>query len=201
MLSSSSMRLLFVLSMVAAAVHGMRLRRGRGSAVTRAQTCAHLRASGVYYDGFSRMGCDTDVSPKEQRLYFKDHACVGMPPGSSCKLQTLPMTPSLCFDFCRQHEAMKFFGIEYGRDCYCTGYVHAKSTGGGACDLPCEGDAKEMCGGPKKSSTFEMHFCDSSADDAKLASDQAAKAIEKAKDAGEKGKKISEQMKTISAQW
>merc|ERR1719454_2259944 len=86
------------------------------------------RMQGVYYDGFSRAACEVDISPKDQRLYFKEHACVGMPPGSSCRLQTLGMTPSLCFDFCRQHKEMKFFGIEYGRDCYCGGYFHPKST-------------------------------------------------------------------------
>jgi len=156
---------------------------------------------GVYYDGFSRVACETDVTPPEHRLYFKEHACVGMPPGSSCRLQTLGMTPSLCFDFCRAHKEMKFFGIEYGRDCYCGVYFHPKSTGGGDCNLPCEGDSKEMCGGPKKSSLFEMHFCDASADRLKMVKGMAMDAMDKAEPSKEKAEKVFEDAKALADAW
>jgi len=156
---------------------------------------------GVYYDGFSRVACETDISPAEQRLYFKEHACVGMAPGSSCRLQTLGMTPSLCFDFCRQHKESKFFGIEYGRDCYCTGYFHAKSTGGGDCKLPCEGDNKEMCGGPAKSSLFEMHFCDASADRMAQAKDEAKAATEKATASVDLAQSVFDKANALSSAW
>lgn len=70
------------------------------------------------------------------------------------------MTPTICFDFCRQYEDAHFFGIVHGRDCYCTRYFDKASMGGeGECDLPCEGNSKEMCGGKGKSSLFEMHLC------------------------------------------
>merc|ERR1719223_787747 len=29
----------------------------------------------VFFDGFSRYGCEQDISPRSQRLHFKDHAC------------------------------------------------------------------------------------------------------------------------------
>jgi len=124
-------------------------------------------ARAIYYDGFSRYGCEKDESPAEQRIYFKDHACG--PELKSCRLLELGMTPRLCFDFCRADESARFFGIEYGRDCYCTGYVTARSTGGGDCNRPCAGDTKEMCGGDKKSSVFEMHMCGDSAAEAETA--------------------------------
>jgi len=157
---------------------------------------------GVYYDGFSRVACEVDVAPQEQRLYFKEHACVGMPPGSSCRLQTLGMTPTLCFDFCRQYKEMKFFGIEHGRDCYCGGYFHPKSTGGqGTCNLPCEGDSKEMCGGPDKSSLFEMHFCDASAGRLEMVKGMAKEAKEAAAPAKEDAEKVFAEAKALSDAW
>jgi len=83
-----------------------------------------------------------------------------------------------------------FFGIQNGDGCYCMPYYKVMAADSSNCDVPCEGEPDQICGGKSKSSIFEMHFCDSSADDAKLASDQAEKAIEKAKEVGEKGKKI-----------
>ena len=34
---------------------------------------------------------------------------------------------------------MQFFGLIYGRECYCSHY-YKKTTGEGTCDLPCEGE-------------------------------------------------------------
>lgn len=97
------------------------------------------------------------------RSYFKENACNGLP---SCRLVTLPMKPQLCFDFCRQNETAKFFGLQGGK-CYCEPFFHAKSLGGeGVCDFACEGNQKEMCGGKEKVSLFEMHMCGNSGDEA-----------------------------------
>lgn len=183
---------------LASGVAGLRQLRLRTRAqvnVTKSQT------TGVFWDGYSRAACETDKSPADQRLYFKEHACAPMPPGSSCRLQTLGMTPDLCFGFCRQHKDMHFFGIQHGRDCYCTNYFHAKSTGGGECNLPCEGDSKEKCGGPEKSSLFEMHFCDAAADRAKMAEDMVKEAKEKGEKLIEEGNKTYAGAKELVEAW
>lgn len=122
----------------------------------------------IYFDGFSFIGCENDVSPAAQRIYFKDHACG--PDLKSCRLTELGMQPRLCFDFCRAQPSARFFGIELGRDCYCTGYFTERSTGGGGCDLPCEGDSEQACGGNTKSTMFEMHMCGDSSAEAEAAS-------------------------------
>jgi len=176
-------------------VSAFSLRRGSHS-LQRQDSCR-----GVYFDGFSRVACETDITPPEHRLYFKEHACVGMPPGSSCRLQELGMTPSLCFDFCRQHKDMKFFGIEYGRDCYCGVYFHPKSTGGGDCNLPCEGDSKEMCGGPEKSSLFEMHWCNAAAGRVQMVKDMATKAHDEAAPEKKSAEKVFEDANALSSAW
>jgi hypothetical protein len=85
------------------------------------------------------------------------------------------MEPRLCFDFCRQQETAKFFGLK-GHDCYCASYFRAGATGGeGECSFKCEGDTKESCGGPDKTTMFEMHMCADSADEASLAMEAATK--------------------------
>lgn len=128
-----------------------------------------------YFDGFSRYGCEHDASPQAQRIYFKDHACGEV---KSCRLLELGMTPRLCFDFCRAQETAKFFGIEYGRDCYCATYIEDFTTGGGECDRQCEGDVEEMCGGKEKSSVFEMHNCGDTVSEAETTLQLARDAVD-----------------------
>lgn len=175
-----------LLAAAAAALPGLagaaRLREGRArprAALVSRRPCAPAadgagllqRAAagtgGVFADGYSRVGCEVDVAPESERVYFKDHACGNV---SSCRLLELPMQPRLCFDFCRTQETAHFFGLVHGRDCYCGTYFHAHSTGGqGECDRQCEGNAEEMCGGKTKSSLFEMHTCGDSKDEADIA--------------------------------
>lgn len=69
-----------------------------------------------------------------------------------------PMTPQVCFEFCRTVPGMLFFGLIYGRECYCEPFF-VPTTGDGVCDLPCEGDAASTCGGSGMSSIYEMHLC------------------------------------------
>ncbi|KAK3695831.1 WSC domain-containing protein [Podospora appendiculata] len=51
------------------------------------------------------------------------------------------MTVKSCFAFCSQYQ---FFGVEYGRECFCGNTLDApRSTG---CTTPCAGNADETCG-------------------------------------------------------
>jgi len=130
------------------------------------QAARRAQEVGVFADGYSRIACEVDAAPEELRIHFQDRACGEV---SSCRLLELPMAPRLCFDFCRQFPTAKFFGIVHGRDCYCSPYFQAKSSGGqGTCSFACEGRAEEACGGPEKSSLFEMHLCGDSASEADL---------------------------------
>jgi hypothetical protein len=71
-----------------------------------------------------------------------------------------PMTHSVCFEFCRTVPEMLFFGLNMGRDCYCTPYFKPVAGDSSNCDAVCEGDPTLMCGGDLKSSVFSMHSCD-----------------------------------------
>merc|ERR1719265_2276164 len=88
-----------------------------------------------------------------------------------------PMTPTVCFEFCRTLPDMVYFGIANGRTCYCMPYYQPGAGSDQTCDASCEGDTTMMCGNMNgKSSIFEMHLCDSIATD-------LAEAMVKAKEA------------------
>jgi len=70
------------------------------------------------------------------------------------------ITINRCFDFCRTVPNMVYFGLQNGRDCYCSPYYKPMAGENSNCDLPCEGDPSQMCGGKTRSSVFEMHSCD-----------------------------------------
>jgi hypothetical protein len=145
--------------------------------------------SGIIADGYSRVGCIDDASPEDERLaYF---ATTGV----------RKMQPSECFWFCRDKPGMRFFMIAHGRDCYCAGYYHNVAKGGGECDLPCEGDTKEMCGGPVKASAFEMHMCGKSASRADAAAESATASAAKAANASAVGTKAYEAFEELSSKW
>jgi hypothetical protein len=122
----------------------------------------------VYKDGFWDAGCLSDEMVKtgdkfgDGKFNYKSQGSANtsvvfygeiVEPDSQ-----KPMTPKVCFEFCRTVPDMTFFGLIYGRECYCSHYWK-KTTGEGVCDLPCEGDAGSICGGAELSSMYQMHKC------------------------------------------
>merc|ERR1712232_866873 len=75
------------------------------------------------------------------------------------KLEQKPMTPQICFEFCRTVPDATFFGLRAGRQCYCTPFYKQYPGDSSDCDAVCEGDNTQMCGGMVKQSIFEMHKC------------------------------------------
>jgi hypothetical protein len=75
------------------------------------------------------------------------------------KHERQPMTPDVCFDFCRTVPDMGFFGIFNGRNCYCEPYFKRMAGDDAACTSVCEGEPTQMCGSDSKSAIFEMHMC------------------------------------------
>lgn len=56
------------------------------------------------------------------------------------------MTLEACATFCK---SFKYFGTEYGSECYCGSYLAetSKTAPGQDCNMPCSGDAYQYCGG------------------------------------------------------
>ncbi|CAD7924473.1 unnamed protein product, partial [Amoebophrya sp. A25] len=69
------------------------------------------------------------------------------------------MSSALCFDFCRKFQHMKAFGLVRGSECYCSSFFVPTAGKSEGCDMACEGNAAEMCGGQTKASVYEMHDC------------------------------------------
>lgn len=84
-----------------------------------------------------------------------------------------PMTHDVCFKFCRTLPQMGFFGIAYGRDCYCMPYYKTVAGDSSMCDEVCEGSSGTMCGGKTKTSIFEMHMCEDTAKELSSSADSA----------------------------
>ena len=82
---------------------------------------------------------------------FSAQGCLHEPPRSQDRAlkakstSSDDMTTATCADFCSGY---KYFGTEYGRECYC-GYVITTSSDtvdASACSMPCAGDDSQTCG-------------------------------------------------------
>jgi len=141
-----------------------------------------LHSETVHADGFFHVRCLADEMEQTADLHSdnkfdyanKANVSIIRYKDTLDREKQVPMTPKACFNFCRTVPGMLFFGLIYGRDCYCTPYFTPTTAGGnGVCDLPCEGDAASTCGGNGMSDMYEMHFCD---DTAEKLDEQIAKA-------------------------
>jgi len=124
----------------------------------------------VLKDGFWSVGCRLDAMQMQGDKYGDEAQSYekGLAANTSIvryddildRENQQPMSPDVCFNFCRTVPEMSFFGIVHGRDCYCMHYYIDTAGGSGVCDLPCEGDTSAMCGGEHKSSIYQMHSCE-----------------------------------------
>jgi hypothetical protein len=81
--------------------------------------------------------------------------------------QQQPMTPRVCFNFCRTLPDMLHFGLTAGRECYCSPY-YKQGPGDGVCDAGCAGDSSVTCGSTAgMSDVYEMHACSDTIAEAK----------------------------------
>lgn len=84
--------------------------------------------------------------------------CYTDPAGSRvllpAELKDDAMTIEKCAAFCNPY---KFFGLEYGRECYCGNVQDAKSVSASAtdCNMPCSGDSTQTCGAGQRLSLYK----------------------------------------------
>merc|ERR550537_951672 len=132
-----------------------------------------LHSETVHADGYFHIRCLADEMEQTADLHSdnkfdysnKANVSIIRYKDTLDREKQFPMTPKACFNFCRTVPGMLFFGLIYGRECYCTPYFAPTTAGGnGVCDLPCEGDASSTCGGNGMSDMYEMHFCDDTAE-------------------------------------
>merc|ERR1719262_1940093 len=131
----------------------------------------------VYKDGFFEVGCYADSMVEfgdkfgnNADKYRSQHVDVSIVWYSEIVLKENqePMKPEVCYQFCRTVPKMGYFGIVNGDGCYCTPYYKPMESGSSSCNVNCPGDTTLMCGGAKKSSVFEMHWCNDGAQQLKI---------------------------------
>ncbi|KAJ3393304.1 hypothetical protein HDU92_007865 [Lobulomyces angularis] len=67
------------------------------------------------------------------------------------------MTVETCQNFCSTApNKFQFFGLEYGRECYCGSAVANSASETTKCTKPCSGNASQMCGGPSKLNLYSL---------------------------------------------
>jgi len=156
----------------------------------------------VLKDGFWEVGCFKDAMLTTADKYgnnadqYNNQASISIALYDELVLKEKkqPMTPTVCFEFCRTVADMVYFGIADGQTCYCTPYYKPAPADELGCNQPCAGDETLMCGNMKgKSSVFEMHLCESTKTDleetgaeAKEALDYFLEVSQLAKDLGDK---------------
>jgi hypothetical protein len=162
----------------------------------------------VLKDGFFEVGCYHDAmlefgdkfgDDKDKYGSVASHANVSIAKYRELVLkdEQKQMTPRICYEFCRSLPRMVFFGIHNGNECYCEPYFKPQAGDDANCDVGCQGDPTQMCGNAKgKSTIFEMHLCDDTAEDlaehSQTAEEELTYFFETAGLAVELGKKMSE---------
>merc|ERR1719428_16730 len=71
-----------------------------------------------------------------------------------------PITPGVCFNFCKSKWGARFFFLKMGRECSCGRYYHkGPKKGLGGCTATCAGNADMYCGGQEVETVYQMHDC------------------------------------------
>ncbi|KAK0673252.1 WSC domain-containing protein [Cercophora samala] len=75
--------------------------------------------------------------------------------GGSNSVQPDLMTVEKCWDFCAKG-TYKFAGLEYSRECWCSQTLStlANKLADKECDLPCDGNTTQSCGGSLKLTVY-----------------------------------------------
>lgn len=140
----------------------------------------------VFKDGWFEVGCFNDVmNTKGDKFGNEKDKYNSVGDVSIARYEELvlkdeqkPMTPTVCYEFCRSLPDMVFFGINNGRHCYCAPYYQPGPGDDQKCDVGCEGDSTSMCGSTEKSTIFEMHLCADTVQDLSDAMDNAKASLD-----------------------
>ncbi|KUI55061.1 Putative fungistatic metabolite [Cytospora mali] len=97
-------------------------------------------------EGLIEVSCFNDTDAYERLLPYQPVGCQYQPE----RLRTAVG----CMDDCSSL-GYKYAGLQNGRECWCGYFPPPLHREGGKCDMPCEGDATQLCGG----SSSLMVYC------------------------------------------
>ncbi len=77
--------------------------------------------------------------------------------GGMVSLEESRMTPAVCEDLCGRRHQFRYFGLQYGMECWCgNSYGKHGEQEDSKCTKPCTGDTQQMCGGELTNSVYEI---------------------------------------------
>jgi hypothetical protein len=97
-------------------------------------------------------------TPSAPAIQLNYQGCFTEPSGARAlapaELKSDDMTIESCATFCNPYQ---FFGLEYGRECYCGNKrnTNSVSTSASDCNMPCKGDSAQTCGGGQRLSLYK----------------------------------------------
>ncbi|OLN88608.1 WSC domain-containing protein-like protein 2 [Colletotrichum chlorophyti] len=106
-------------------------------------------------DKYTYLGCynETTTLPNTARVRALD--------GGANKVFEGTMTATMCLSFCSTgaDKEYKYAGLEYSRECWCAQRISGLSAkyDDSACDLPCDGNKGQVCGGSMKLSVYILN--------------------------------------------
>jgi len=162
----------------------------------------------VLKDGFWEVGCYKDAMLSTADKYGNDKDKYNNQAGISIALynelvldeKKQPMTPTVCFEFCRTVPDMVFFGIADGQTCYCIPFFQPQPADDTTCNQPCAGDETQMCGNMKgKSSVFEMHLCETTVTELEESGAQSKEALDYFLEVSKLAKDLGDKMSASGA--
>ncbi|CAM9210695.1 unnamed protein product [Laminaria digitata] len=63
----------------------------------------------------------------------------------------------VCYEFCSKDDEAAFFGLQYGKECWCgKSNDDYDENGTGRCDYECPGNPAESCGGHLEMTVYAM---------------------------------------------
>jgi len=72
-------------------------------------------------------------------------------------LEEAIMTPAFCESVCGARHQYKYFGLQYGSECWCgNSYGRHGEESADKCTKPCNGDVTQQCGGELTNSVYEI---------------------------------------------
>jgi hypothetical protein len=102
--------------------------------------CLRVEAESTY------LGCFADHFPPFERDL-----------GAMLSLDENHMTPAACEDLCGRRHQFKYFGLQYGMECWCGNqYGQYGEEPAEKCSKPCNGDTRLKCGGELTNSVYQI---------------------------------------------
>ncbi|KAJ3749042.1 WSC domain-containing protein [Lentinula detonsa] len=109
--------------------------------------------SASFVEGSTKVARQTSI-PSGWSFYscFIDNTLSGRLLTVNSGLPSSTVTAVGCVEYCSSNN-WTYAGVEYGGECYCDEVLHetgSQETSSSDCDMPCNGDTSQTCGGPNR---------------------------------------------------